>query len=90
MDGSLKALPENNIIRKKYEWRFIIHTFQPYPMNMLEFNLSKIGNEWVLSLREADGKVNAMTVSWGGVGVMWGKNVATIYIRDSPLYQGTH
>ena len=26
---------------------------------------------------------NPMTVSWGGVGVLWGKNVATIYVRDS-------
>ena len=61
-----------------------MHTFQPYPMNMLEFNpFQKIGNEWAAVTAEADGKVNAMTVSWGGVGVMWGKNVATIYIRDS-------
>lgn len=26
---------------------------------------------------------NTMTVSWGGVGVLWGKNVAFIFIRDS-------
>ena len=24
-----------------------------------------------------------MTVSWGGVGVLWGKNVVFIFIRDS-------
>ena len=61
-----------------------MHTFQPYPMNMLEFNpFQKIGSEWAAVTAEADGKANAMTVSWGGVGVMWGKNVATIYIRDS-------
>lgn len=24
-----------------------------------------------------------MTVSWGGVGVLWGKNVAFIFVRDS-------
>ena len=28
-------------------------------------------------------KANTMTVSWGGVGVLWGKNVAFIFIRDS-------
>ena len=61
-----------------------MHTFQPYPMNMLEFNpFQKIGSEWAAVTAEADGKANAMTVSWGGVGVMWGKNVATIYIRNS-------
>lgn len=28
-----------------------------------------------------DGKANTMTASWGGIGVLWGKNVATVYIR---------
>ena len=61
-----------------------MHSFQPYPMNMLEFNpFKKIGTEWCAITAEADGKVNSMTASWGGVGVMWGKNVATIYIRDT-------
>ena len=26
---------------------------------------------------------NTMTASWGGLGVLWGKNVATCYIRRS-------
>ena len=26
-------------------------------------------------------KCNTMTASWGGVGVMWGKNAVTAYIR---------
>ena len=30
-----------------------------------------------------DGKTNAMTASWGGLGVMWGKNVAFVFIRES-------
>lgn len=29
------------------------------------------------------GRVNTMTASWGGFGVLWNKNVATIYIRPS-------
>lgn len=41
----------------------------------------KIGSEWMLITGERDGKVNTMTASWGGVGVLWGKNVATVYIR---------
>lgn len=28
-------------------------------------------------------KANTMTVSWGGIGVLWGKNVAFLFIRDS-------
>ena len=44
----------------------------------------KIGSEWMLITGEKDGKVNTMTASWGGVGVLWGKNVATVYIRPLP------
>lgn len=43
------------------------------------FNL--IGKDWMLVTAEKDGKVNTMTASWGGFGVMWGKNVANIVIR---------
>ena len=41
----------------------------------------KIGSQWMLVTAEKDGKVNTMTASWGGVGVLWGKDVATVYIR---------
>lgn len=40
-----------------------------------------IGEEWLLITAEKEGKVNTMTASWGGVGILWGKEVATIYIR---------
>lgn len=40
-----------------------------------------IGKDWMLVTAEKDGKVNTMTASWGGVGVMWGKNVAYVVIR---------
>ena len=42
---------------------------------------TKIGKEWMLITAQKDGKINTMTASWGGVGIMWGKNVATVYIR---------
>ena len=42
-----------------------------------------IGKEWMLVAAEADGKANAMTVSWGGMGVLWGKNVAFVFIRPT-------
>ena len=41
----------------------------------------KIGSEWMLISAAKDGKANTMTASWGGVGVMWGKNVAFIVLR---------
>lgn len=41
----------------------------------------KIGKEWMLITAGNEEKHNTMTASWGGVGVMWGKNVVTAYIR---------
>ena len=40
-----------------------------------------IGKDWMLVTAQKDGKANTMTASWGGLGVMWGKNVAFIVIR---------
>ena len=40
-----------------------------------------IGDDWMLVTAEKDGKINTMTASWGGVGIMWGKTVATAYLR---------
>lgn len=40
-----------------------------------------IGDEWMLVTAEKNGVVNTMTASWGGVGILWGKEVATLYIR---------
>jgi len=42
-----------------------------------------IGKDWMLITAQKNGKVNMMTASWGGVGVLWHKNVATIYVRPS-------
>lgn len=41
-----------------------------------------IGNDWLLiSAKKEDGTINTMTASWGGVGVLWNKQVATIFVR---------
>lgn len=42
-----------------------------------------IGKEWLLITAEADGKSNGMTASWGGLGILWGKPVAYIFIRPT-------
>lgn len=61
-----------------------MHVFQPFPIEELEFNpFEKIGKEWALVSAGSKQKANTMTVSWGGVGVLWGKNVAFIFVRDS-------
>lgn len=40
-----------------------------------------IGKDWLLVTAEKDGRANTMTASWGGLGVLWGKPVAFIFIR---------
>lgn len=40
-----------------------------------------IGKEWMLITAGDENKVNTMTASWGGLGVMYGKNVAFIVVR---------
>lgn len=40
-----------------------------------------IDKEWMLIGAEKEEKVNAMTASWGGLGVLWNKNVAFCFIR---------
>ena len=42
-----------------------------------------IGSEWMLIAAEKGGKTNAMTASWGGVGIMWGKPSAFVFIRQT-------
>ncbi|MBE6903769.1 MAG: flavin reductase family protein [Ruminococcaceae bacterium] len=40
-----------------------------------------IGNDWLLITAAKGDKVNTMTASWGGLGFLWNKNVAYIFIR---------
>jgi flavin reductase (DIM6/NTAB) family NADH-FMN oxidoreductase RutF len=40
-----------------------------------------IGEDWALVTAGGPSRYNTMTVSWGGVGILWNKPVATIYIR---------
>lgn len=59
-----------------------MHKFNEIKPEQLEQSPFKlIGRDWMLITAEKDGKVNTMTASWGGLGVMWDKNVAFIVIR---------
>ena len=61
-----------------------MHTFQTYPSDMFEIDpFTKIGSEWMLITSGNREKANALTASWGGLGFLWGKNVAFIFIRKS-------
>lgn len=43
----------------------------------------QIGKDWMLIGASNGSKSNAMTASWGGLGVMWGQDVAFVFIRES-------
>lgn len=51
------------------------------PEAMKESVFKVIGTDWLLVTGAAGGKANAMTASWGGMGIMWGKPVAFLVIR---------
>ena len=41
-----------------------------------------IGKQWMLvTAAKSETEVNTMTASWGGLGIMWGKPVAFVFIR---------
>ena len=42
---------------------------------------TKIGKEWMLITAGNEERFNTMTASWGGLGVMWNKDVAFTFIR---------
>lgn len=57
------------------------HYKELVPSQLNENAFQLIGHDWLLITAEKDGKVNTMTASWGGIGVLWNMNVAYIFIR---------
>lgn len=56
--------------------------FQKIEIKDLQINpFVSIGKEWMLITAGDEKKVNTMTASWGGVGVLWNENVVSAYIR---------
>lgn len=51
------------------------------PSELQDNPFTLIGQDWMLITAGNEEKVNAMTASWGGVGIMWGSPAATCYIR---------
>lgn len=53
-------------------------------LNAFELNenmISTIGKEWMLVTAGDETNYNTMTVSWGGVGILWNKPVVYTFIR---------
>jgi len=51
------------------------------PEQLEENPFQLIGKEWMLITAGDSNKINTMTAAWGGLGIMWGKNVASVVIR---------
>ena len=43
----------------------------------------EFANRWALVAAGTPSDHNAMTISWGGVGCIWGKQVVTVYVRPN-------
>ena len=56
-----------------------LHEIFPFDFNENIFKL--LSNDCLLLTTEKDGNPNTMTVGWGGIGVMWGKNVVFTAVR---------
>lgn len=53
-------------------------------INVRELNRSPIqmiSDDWALLTAGKEGDWNTMTVSWGGVGELWGKDVVFVFVR---------
>lgn len=51
---------------------------------MKEFNAKSFevfDQEWALVTAGTKDSCNAMTISWGGLGTLWGRPVATVYVK---------
>ena len=56
--------------------------FQKVDPRTLDLNpFAAIGDRWMLVTAGAPERCNTMTASWGGLGVLWGVPMATVYIR---------
>lgn len=59
-------------------------SFKKTDISSLSFNpFNSIGKKWMLVTAGNSEKFNTMTASWGQMGVLWNKNVATCYIRPN-------
>ena len=53
-------------------------------LNQTDYNYSAlIGKGALLTATDAHGALNTMTVSWGGTGVLWGKEVCFLFVRPT-------
>ena len=50
--------------------------------------IKMISDDWALLTAGTLDKFNTMTISWGGVGELWGKDVAFVFVRPQRYTYG--
>lgn len=61
-----------------------MHSFQPYPTGLFEVNpFGVFDQDWAIVASGTKKESNLMTISWGGMGELWGKDVVYIFVRQS-------
>ena len=59
-----------------------MNNFKEITPQELDSNVFKmIGEDWLLITAKKEDRCNSMTASWGGLGILWNKPVAFIFIR---------
>ncbi len=58
------------------------------PKSITDNPVELIGDSWGLLAAGEAGDCNAMTVSWGAMGVMWSAPAVTVYVRQSRYTKG--
>ena len=53
----------------------------PYEFDFNAF--TKFGKEWALIVVEDEKEDNAMTISWGQLGILWSKPVVSVFVRNN-------
>ncbi|NLU53065.1 MAG: flavin reductase family protein [Clostridiaceae bacterium] len=53
------------------------------PQELTDNPFTLIGSDWMLITSGTIDKFNMMTASWGGMGILWGKNVCFVFVRPT-------
>ena len=51
------------------------------PSSLAKTPFEMVGKDWMLLTAGDENKYNTMTASWGGLGVLWNKNVVFAFVR---------
>ena len=52
----------------------------------IDKSFSVFANEWALVTAGTPDNYNTMTIAWGGLGTLWSKPVATVYVKPADTH----